>query len=187
MTKDEKIREIFNFISILCIFYVSISLIFLPVHAENIVISNTTTETTIQWQWTNTSIIGVDNITIDGYKLCNFDPLSIKFILSDLKPSTQHEIIIYANSSVATQTTTTKENTLDFLLHYFVIQFIGLILVIISLSGRITVLAWLGFFITGIGFIMTMPESVSNYLFIVTNGMLLLFTLIIAGLESKGG
>jgi hypothetical protein len=186
MTKDEKLKSIFDYISIICIFYVSISLIIQPINANPIVISNSTTETTIQWVWTNTSL-GVDNLTIDGYKLCNFDPLSTKFILSELEPSTQHEIIIYANSSSATQTTTTKENTLDFLLHYFVIQFIGLILVIISLSGRITVLAWLGFFITGIGFIMTMPESVSNYLFIVTNGMLLLFTLIIAGLESKGG
>lgn len=174
-------------IFILFVILLTCLLLISPVSADDIIITNTTTETTIQWMFTNTTVLGVDNMTIDGYKLCNFDPYASTFILSDLEPSTSHEIIIYSNSTYASQTTFTKENLIAFLLKYYLVQFIGLIIVIISLTNRIVILAWLGVFITGIGFILTMPQSVSSYFYIITNGVLLLFTFLIAALESKGG
>jgi hypothetical protein len=180
------VKEGIKFLTLLAILYTCISLIAPIVHAENITISNETTETTIKWLWTNTTVTGVENISIDGYKLCNFDPYATNFILSELEPKTEHSITVYANGTSATQTTETDENLVSFLISYYLIQVIGLIIVIVSLPNRIGVLAWLGFFITGIGFIITMPESVSNYLFIITNAVLLLFTLLTAILETRG-
>jgi hypothetical protein len=187
LTKYQK--TIFKFVLISTIFIIILSVSSIhPVHADvnPVVITNKTTENTIQWLFTNiTNTEKIENMTIDGYKLCNFDPYSSSFTLSDLEPSTEHTILLRLNETTYQQTTITKENLLDFFSKYFLLQFIGLLLCLISITRRIVILSIVGLFISIVGFTLTINSPVSSYLFTVINGLLILSCFIITVLEVR--
>jgi hypothetical protein len=78
-----------------------------PVSAE-VVINNTSSQSTITWIWTGTPA-GISNLTIDSMEVCGIDPAMTSFVLTGLDPVSTHEIIIkYIGNDTSQFTTTTN-------------------------------------------------------------------------------
>lgn len=147
------------------IFCLLIALCFIiPVSANGeIPIINSTTETTIQWNWNNTyAPVGVTQLSIDGYVVWNYDAYANEFILSDLEPNTSHTIIIYSGENVSINTAITKpmivtkqESFFD-TLNMYLIFFLALVCLVFGVG-----IPLLGFGAVLFGFI-GMATSVNN-------------------------
>jgi hypothetical protein len=78
-----------------------------PVSAD-VVINNTSSQSTITWIWTGTPA-GISNLTIDSMEVCGIDPTMTSFVLTGLDPVSTHEIIIkYIGNDTSQFTTTTN-------------------------------------------------------------------------------
>jgi hypothetical protein len=78
-----------------------------PVSAD-VVINNTSSQSTITWIWTGTPA-GISNLTIDSMEVCGIDPAMTSFVLTGLDPVSTHEIIIkYIGNDTSQFTTTTN-------------------------------------------------------------------------------
>jgi hypothetical protein len=102
--------------------------------------ANSTTDTSILWEW-NAGLIGV-NISVDGIGVCNFNNKDNSFILSGLNPKEYHEIYVYTASDSGmktTQTTSTGTNgeSLYYSLGLYFVFFLGLICIYIGLSESV--------------------------------------------------
>jgi hypothetical protein len=65
--------------------------------------------TSITWQWDAGS--GVNNASVDGLKICGFDPQSSTFILSDLNPGENHTMSVYSFTDSGTSSDSTLPAT----------------------------------------------------------------------------
>jgi hypothetical protein len=91
-----------------------IALIIIPVSATVNITPIDITATSIMWGW---SPITIQNISIDGKLIDNFNPSATSFTLSDLKPEEPHTIMIATTTDTGintTKTLTVKSNQEDF-------------------------------------------------------------------------
>ena len=73
--------------------------------AEIIITPTSVTTTSIQWEWTGPIII--QNLSIDGILVNDFNPFTESFTISDLNPDEPHTIMIITESDNGSNTSTT--------------------------------------------------------------------------------
>ena len=101
------VRRVMNMKPLLYLLLV-MSLLIIPASATITVTPSTITSTSITWTWNPT---GVDNISIDGVFVCNVNPSTQTFTLSDLGPNEPHTIQVITDTDYGTNTATTKGDT----------------------------------------------------------------------------
>jgi hypothetical protein len=99
MIKNSIIKSIAFLILLVAIMY--------PVSAEINITPSDITTTSIMWTW---EPITIQNISIDGKLIDNFNPSATSFILSDLKPGEPHTIDIVTSTDTGTNITKTLIN-----------------------------------------------------------------------------
>lgn len=135
-------------------------------------------DTFIKWEWTAS---GIQNISVDGFSVCNFDNSSMLFILTGLSSEETHSIKINSNSDSGINTTTTTKSSqnslLDTLLYYkFLIVAWFLLLISIALDSPIVGI--FGTAIMGISFIFYITISTFSIDSLIY-GISLMFSVII--------
>jgi len=87
-------------------FMLMLAAIMIPAVSADPVITNSTSITTINWQWTGTPS-GISNLTIDNIEVCGASPSLSSFLLTGLDPSTTHEInVTYEGNNYYNNATT---------------------------------------------------------------------------------
>lgn len=94
-------RKLFLILAIL-------GLLIIPASATITITPSDVTSSSIMWTW---SPITVQNLSIDGVFVCNINPASTSFTLSDLGPNEPHTIEIITAGDSGANTTTTYGNT----------------------------------------------------------------------------
>lgn len=113
-------------------------------------------DTYIKWSWDNQNV-SIQNISIDGYKVCSFDNMSSSFILTGLTQNETHTLKIYNNTDYGESTSTTNKssesNLMDMLLYYkwFLI---AMSLLILGIAIDSPIVSLMGTCIMGISFVM---------------------------------
>lgn len=162
-------------------FFIILTLLLLLIPLASALIDVNATEigdTYIKWEW---SASGIQNISIDGYTVCNFDNSSSLFILTGLSSGETHSIKINSNSDSGINTTTTTKSSsnslLDTLLYYkFLI--VAWVLLIISIGIDSPLVGLFGTAIMGISFIFYITISTFSIDSLIY-GISLMFSVII--------
>lgn len=105
----------------------------------------------IQWSWVQNP---TTNVSIDGILVCNLDPNSQEFILSDLGENECHTIAVYTDMETGTATTCTDVTSTTTIVDFTASYLIFIVAIICILIGtKIPILAWAGagFAIMGLG------------------------------------
>lgn len=93
---------------ILFLMAVLLLLIAIPASATIEITPSSVTTSSIMWTW---DPITVQNLSIDGVFVCNFNPAGTDFVLSGLGPNEPHTITIITAGDSGSNTTTTLPNT----------------------------------------------------------------------------
>jgi hypothetical protein len=80
----------------------------LPVSATIDITPTNVTSSSILWEW---SPVTIQNLSIDGIFVCNFNPAATSFVLSDLGPGEPHTITIITAADSGSNTTYTLLDT----------------------------------------------------------------------------
>jgi hypothetical protein len=83
-------------------------LLIVPAAATITITPTDVTTSSIMWSWSPTT---VQNLSIDGIFVCNFNPTATDFVLSGLGPNEPHTITIITAGDSGSNTTTTLGNT----------------------------------------------------------------------------
>lgn len=91
----------------LLLLFLILGLLAVPAMATIDITPINVTSSSIQWGW---SSVTIQNLSIDGVFVCNFNPAATDFILSDLGPNEPHTITIITAGDSGTNTTYTSGN-----------------------------------------------------------------------------
>lgn len=85
-----------------------LGLFIFPVSATIDITPTNVTSSSILWEW---SPVTIQNLSIDGIFVCNFNPAATSFVLSDLGPGEPHTITIITAGDSGANTTYTLADT----------------------------------------------------------------------------
>lgn len=122
---------------------------------------NSTGKNYIEWEWTIQNET-LNQISIDGVNVCNYNNQSNNFILSDLNPKEIHIITLVGSSSIAINKTSTLDDikSVDIIADYFVkylILFFTIALMIIGM--RVPLVAIISFLFALSGLVIALTQG----------------------------
>jgi hypothetical protein len=92
----------------LILLLIILGLFTIPASASITITPFNITQSSIMWTW---SPVTIQNLSIDGVFVCNINPTSTSFTLSDLGPNEPHTITIITAGDSGTNTATTLGDT----------------------------------------------------------------------------